>query len=88
MSTETSANIQFVDAPPETHRKSSTRSRWEDRVATDLRARPGEWALVRSGPTFNRVSPYAHFLRQVGVEAYSRRVSDNEIVVYARWPQP
>jgi hypothetical protein len=88
MSNETNESIQFVDAPPETHRKTSNRTRWEDRVAGDLQERPGEWALVRSGPTFNRVSPYAQFLRRVGVEAYSRRVSDTEIVVYARWPQP
>ena len=78
--------IEFVDEIPP-----ARQNRWNrDAVVAQLKANPGRWALIETGPTWNAVGPHANQLRKAGCEAASRRIGNEPpaIALYARWPQP
>ena len=80
-----SSEITYVDAVPDRIRRKP--GRWEDRIASELSANPGHWAIVRRGESFQKIGPYVTFLKRAGLEATSRRVDDNECAVFARYPE-
>lgn len=77
------SEIEFTTAPP----PKPTRAPWRKPIIDALQERPGEWAIVKRADHWKKINPYASVLRQHGAEATCRRLSDNEIALYARWPE-
>jgi hypothetical protein len=79
-------DIEFVEGLPATR---SNNWHVED-VIEKLQTRPGEWAIVERGETWNSVAPHSTRLRKRGAEAACRRISKEPSVIglFARWPEP
>lgn len=81
----TPPDIEFGELPPSSGRGSG--GPWiADAVAT-LKERPGEWAKVRSGVPTGTAGPSAGRLKDKGCEVTTRKIGDNAIDIWARWPE-
>lgn len=76
-------SIEFADPP---NRKREGTTVWAT-VVEELKARPGEWAIVCRGTGTTRFQSTHQYLRRVyGLEVTCRTV-DGENRLYARWPE-
>jgi hypothetical protein len=75
--------IEFVDNIP-----APRQNRWNrSSIIAQLKANPGQWALIETGSTWNAVGPHATALRKDGCEAATRRINAEQptVALYARW---
>ena len=83
MSTPSEVSVEFIDAPPPRKRTSE----WVESIRAALRARPGQWAVVKRARLSETRKTYqaAHALRRGMQDIESTvRTEGDEVVIYAR----
>ena len=85
MSTTPEESIEFVDPPPKATGNDKRAAARNAAVLAQLKARPGEWALVKHDTTDTAGSTW----RRQGCEVTTRTTGHREgrrvVDVYARW---
>lgn len=80
--TPTIDEVEFVGELP-ARGSAGARRAWDD-VDKALRAQPGVWAKVGTYPTHNHAGTGVEAMRSRGLEAAIRRISPDEVAVFAR----
>lgn len=78
-------DFRFVDEVPQ---PSTGRPRIYTSLANRVKAKPGRWAQVAVGKTYDEIASLSISLRFYGLTVITRKISDKEFIVFAKYEMP